>query len=202
VAVTGHDRSNGSVLTSTNPTGGRKAWKIRKVIRKGLFGVSCPSSSLCVAVGRNGDVVTSTRPARGGSWRLTNVPGTQRLSAVSCASKSLCVAVNGAGRKTETGPFGEVAVSTDPTGGSGAWTVTKVDGTSLYGISCPSKLLCVATDDFGYAISSTDPTGGAAAWDMQRIDYSHRLSGVSCPTRSLCVAVDEVRRALVGTPAG
>jgi hypothetical protein len=151
-------------------------------------------------VGREGDIVTSTHPTRAGSWQVTNVPGTQRLSAVSCATGSLCVAVNGKGRKTETGPFGQVVASTDPTGGADAWEAAKVHDTSLYGVACPHEALCVAVDGSGHAITSTDPTGGLGAWSSERIDYAHRLSGVSCASRSLCVAVDDHRRVVVGTP--
>src|SRR5919198_4752230 len=67
-----------------------------------LVGVSCPSTSLCVAVDYSGgNVVTSTNPAGGAAaWTVTNVDGSPRLqssgvrlSAVSCQTNSLCVAV-------------------------------------------------------------------------------------------------------------
>jgi hypothetical protein len=57
------------ILTSTNPTGGRRAWSLGEV---GSFGyiadIACPSTSLCVATGGDGGVdgfYTSTDPAGG-----------------------------------------------------------------------------------------------------------------------------------------
>ena len=41
-----------------------------------LYGVSCPSSGLCVAVDRAGNVVTSTNPTGGAAaWTVTDVDG-------------------------------------------------------------------------------------------------------------------------------
>ena len=72
---------------------------------------------------------------------------------ISCASTSLCVAVDGAG---------DVLSSSNPAGGSGAWTMINVDGTTPFrGVSCPSLSLCVAVDAAGNVVTSTDPTGGA-----------------------------------------
>ena len=59
VAVDG----SGGVLTSTNPTGGRAAWRLAKIDgRRVLNSVSCPSRALCVAVDGSGGVLTSTNP--------------------------------------------------------------------------------------------------------------------------------------------
>jgi hypothetical protein len=51
---------------------------------------------------------------------------------------------------------GNAITSTGPTGGSGAWTVTSMDGSnSLAGVSCPSNSLCVAVDGVGNVITGT-----------------------------------------------
>jgi hypothetical protein len=54
--------SSGNVVTSSNPTGGKAAWKITNVDRAGagLSSVSCPSPSLCVTVDGVGNVVIGT----------------------------------------------------------------------------------------------------------------------------------------------
>jgi len=60
--------------------------------------VSCPTSSVCVAVDRAGRVVVSNNPTAGAApWTVTNVDGTNSLEAVSCPSTSLCVAVDAVG---------------------------------------------------------------------------------------------------------
>jgi len=59
-----------------------------------LYGVSCPSTSFCVAVGNNGGT-TLAEQWNGASWSTmtTTNPGAGRLHAVSCASITFCVAV-------------------------------------------------------------------------------------------------------------
>ena len=72
-------RQQGDVLASTDPTGGSGAWAFENLIPypkpgsgqkpfNALFGVSCASPSLCVAVGSDGQIFTSSNlfsePAR------------------------------------------------------------------------------------------------------------------------------------------
>ncbi|HEX6688062.1 MAG TPA: hypothetical protein VF085_05295 [Solirubrobacterales bacterium] len=144
-----------------------------------IFGVSCPSASLCVAVDLSGNVVTSTNPTGGTSaWAVAHVEATG-ITAVSCPSASLCVAVDRGGN---------VLTSTNPTGGAGAWTVTHVAGApSLNAVSCPSVSLCVAGGGSSI-VTSTNPTGGAGAWTVAGIPATGSILGMSCPSTGLCVA--------------
>ena len=96
----------GSVVTSTNPSGGPDVWVLATVSNSSAFGftglesVSCSSDSLCVATDDNGDVVTSTDPNGGtNAWSSANVDGTSGfegngITGVSCSPASLCVAVD------------------------------------------------------------------------------------------------------------
>ena len=61
-----------------------------------VHGVSCPSSSFCLAVEGRGNAVRSTNPEHGSraKWRVTPVDRLHALWSVSCASASLCVAVD------------------------------------------------------------------------------------------------------------
>jgi hypothetical protein len=99
------------------------------------------------------------------------------VSGVSCPSTGLCVAVDG---------VGDVLVSTDPTGGTGAWARTKVTE-GFDGVSCPSTELCVAVGN-GVIATSADPAGGTGAWTVASV--SRHLKAVSCASASLCVATD------------
>ena len=69
--------NNADVLTSTDPTRGPGAWSFKNVLPfgsgfsegppgpgqgNGTFGISCPTLSLCVAVGQDSQVLTSTNP--------------------------------------------------------------------------------------------------------------------------------------------
>jgi hypothetical protein len=48
---------------------------------------------------------------------------------------------------------GNALVSTDPSGGAGSWTVTRVDRVgSLNAVSCPSTSLCIAIDSTGHVV--------------------------------------------------
>ncbi len=96
-----------------------------------LSGISCPTDSLCVAVGALNTLAFSQAPTLGAAaWHVVNPPypvgpgktcvsGAPhcfepggRLHAISCASQSLCVAVS---------YEGFIYVSTAPTGGADDW---------------------------------------------------------------------------------
>lgn len=187
-----------------------------------LRGVSCPSESLCVAVGALDTIAFSQSPTGGADrWHVgyptydepkqscleEEVPAAScsyprgALDAVSCSTESLCVAV---------GYEGSVYVSTDPTGGASAWSVADVnDGrnaTHLTAVSCPSASLCIAVSGgFGEAagrvLTSTAPASGR--WQTTQLADSPDLRGVSCATPSLCVAVAKGGRIFVsGDPTG
>jgi hypothetical protein len=142
--------SAGNVVTSSNPVGGPAAWRVAHVDGTELTGVTCPSTSLCVAVDNAGNVVTSTNPTGGSvAWKVSHVGGPMGLSGVSCADNTspLCVAV---------GYGGFIATTTNPAGGTGAWTSTHALGSNfLYGVSCPSTNLCVAVDSSGKVVLGT-----------------------------------------------
>ena len=57
----------GDVVTSTNPSGGAAAWTVAHVDTgsNNIFGISCPSVSLCVAVDSAGNVLASANPTGG-----------------------------------------------------------------------------------------------------------------------------------------
>jgi hypothetical protein len=186
----------------------------------GLSGVSCPSQSLCVAVGGQDSLAFSKAPTGdAAAWHVVNPssgktcpeenplcgkPGSD-LRAVSCASQNLCVAVS---------YEGFVYVSTEPTGGAGAWSPTDINesgghgATHLTAVSCPSPSLCVAVSSgpslgntAGKVLVSTEPTSGN--WQATQLAGSPDLRGVSCGTPSLCVAVARGGRIFASTdPTG
>jgi hypothetical protein len=174
-----------------------------------LFGVSCPSVSLCVAGGSLDTIAFSRSPTGDADrWHVVNptydepkqscleeegVPPAScsfprgGIDGVSCASESLCVAV---------GYEGSVWVSADPAGGAGAWSVSDVKepgrAPHLTAVSCPSPSLCVAVSGgygtaAGSIVTSSDPVAGG--WRTTQLPGSPDLRGVSCATPSLCIAV-------------
>jgi hypothetical protein len=158
---------------------------------RSIASVSCPSSSLCVAVSRSNRVFSGD-PLTGAAWSARTVSGAGALDSVSCASVSLCVAVD---------ESGEVTSTTSPA--TGAWAAASpIDGgRALSGVSCPKSTLCVAVDRSGDALSSVEPAvGGASAWSAPAsVGGGAGLSAVSCTSEPLCVAVGSEGRALASS---
>ena len=178
-----------------------------------LFGISCPTVSLCVATGADSLVATSTNPTGGPSaWRVVHPGGSNELEnvnpggggvlylgdqirGISCVSVSLCVGVALNDR---------VFSSTNPAGGDGAWKVVSLSGekephTHMTGVSCPTLSLCVAVAYGGKVVTSTDPAGDASAWTKVDLPFAVDLRGISCPTASFCAAVDNEGRIVTST---
>jgi hypothetical protein len=171
-----------------------------------LTGVSCPSTSLCVATDATGDVFTSTTPAAGvRTWIKTSIDESNRLTGVACPSTDLCVAVDNAGN---------LATSTDPA--HNAWTVTNVEGTNPFiGVECPSTSVCAAATATDVLVSNS-PSAGASAWTITRNADSATgpqcgkyggTSGcsvtmllLSCGSPNYCAAVDDNGGMLAGDP--
>ncbi|MGA8746194.1 MAG: hypothetical protein WB507_10055 [Solirubrobacterales bacterium] len=193
------------------------SWTLRQLppisdqapIGPGLRGVSCPSESLCVAVGGAdtegggaGAVAFSQAPTGGlAKWHVGTLAAPagegeiRSLDAISCASQTLCVTVSGSGE-------GFIFVSTEPTGAAAAWSPTALDeGHGLDAVSCPSESFCAAVSEGGKVLTSTEPAAGH--WQSTQLAGSPDLRGVSCATASLCVAVGEEGQILVSTdPTG
>jgi hypothetical protein len=159
-----------------------------------LTGVSCPTSSLCVAVDTAGAVLVSTEPAAD-TWRsLGDLDGGARLVGVSCSSASLCVAVDTAGG---------AILSAQPTI-AGSWKSRRLDGVGApTAVSCAGSGVCVVVDASGEALASNDPLAAAPTWSTTDADGSaHGLTGVGCSSQGTCVAVDAGGAALASeTPA-
>jgi len=178
-------------------------------VQIGLSGISCPSESLCVAVGgREGTLAFSREPTGGSaSWHEVKLeypvgpgktcvegepdcePPSGALQAVSCASESFCAL---------TTYDGWIFASADPTGGTNTWLPVNVNGTNqkgathLLSISCPSPSFCAAVSggsnspNGGRVLTSTNPIAGQ--WQTTQLGSQLDLRSISCGTPSLCVA--------------
>ena len=221
VAVGGED-----ILVSTDPTAAKSVWQPEHVSGWGSPGVwarvACPSEQLCVAMTEE-SAVTSTDPAQAGSWRLSHI-NTPRPSwappeapqgvvylELSCPTVSFCVAQGG------NGYYSDLATTTDPTGGSSAWTVTpgalyELDGEGYAmgasDLACAPEGFCLERD----AHPSINPNGTAGSPRDTYLMTSSSLAvnpggwqvssggllgtvepfidDAACPSAGLCVAVD------------
>jgi hypothetical protein len=110
---------------------------------------------------------------------------------ISCPTIHLCVAVDDGG---------SAIVSTDPTGGPGAWTSTQITPLgSLLTVSCPSATFCL-TAASGTVLTSENPGGGAAAWTSNKVDGSAYILSSTCPTTTFCLVGDLGAFVVVGRP--
>jgi hypothetical protein len=169
-----------------------------------LFGVSCPATNACEAVGTNdatGPDQTFVESYNGAVWSIepsaNDGTAANVLQAVACSSAAKCTAVgefvNNVGKSTQAentlierwnGSAWTRVASTNP----------KAAGDILDGVSCPDATHCVATGSsfdgtthfdlaeswFGGAWSATAvPSPGA---------HTSVLSGVSCTTYVNCQA--------------
>ncbi|MGH9016328.1 MAG: hypothetical protein ACRDY1_01150 [Acidimicrobiales bacterium] len=186
------------------------------MVTSSLGGVSCPSSTFCMAVGSyntansNGTLVDTFN---GTSWSYlaspaNDTPGiySQAFDAVSCVSSSLCVAVGDFYYGT-VGPLME-------SWAEGTWSYdTDVSDLSpstgqLTSISCSSATWCVAA---GWQGSGYDLTTFAESYDgtealseqtpnPQPAGLASQLFGISCWSADDCLAVGE-SNATPGNPA-
>ena len=168
-----------------------------------LDGVSCPTTSVCVAVGSGVEgkpespaVIIATRDG-GVTWTEQHYPGglgleTGTLSAVSCPTMSGCVAVGEGSRPV-------ILATSD---GGRIWSPVRTRGRSASrvaanAVSCAAPGACVAAGPGGLILSSA-PTG----WKANRVPpppgiTAPVLSGVSCPSVTRCFAAGGQQGAFV-----
>ncbi|MGB7052165.1 MAG: hypothetical protein WBG41_11395 [Acidimicrobiales bacterium] len=137
-----------------------------------LTGVSCFSSSFCMAVGSAGttspDVISLAEQWDGSSWSIDTTPNVDGaiqtfLTSVACPSTTQCVAVG-----YSLSSAGTIPIVEQWNGSS--WTLlnppvpTGSADNELTGISCPTSSACFATGRT-YPTSSSAPLTLAEAWN-------------------------------------
>jgi hypothetical protein len=194
------------------------AWTVQpnpgaKVAASGLFGVSCPSASMCMAVGTHAIGTHSVGPVvelwNGTSWRVVNAPAASRTGtvtvAVSCASTSECMLVGWYNANQGTGITIGAPLAERWSGGQ--WSVQHPPGRQLYGpdlraISCTSQSFCMATGVYALGNGSVVQSPFADRWNGSAwaatggLPKYGPLFGVSCVSRRYCVAVGQFDPAL------
>ena len=173
----------------------------------GLFAVSCPSASACIAVGDSTGSTGRTLPLaeawNGSTWRLRRVPApagaSSVLQGVSCSAPDACTAagvfVNAASGVSATlaerwnGTTWTIQATPNPAGASGS---------ELGAVSCTSARACTAagaavTNNATRAPAPLAERWNGTAWTIQATPNpagaaGSGISGVSCPSASACSA--------------
>jgi hypothetical protein len=159
-----------------------------------LNGVSCPSASLCIAVGlayTSNSGKNLAEEWNGTTWSEQTIPaGSDTLSAVSCPSVTYCVAVGGTNVDKpyaliwngSTWKSVSIPAPADPLSG-------------LAAVSCFSATACTATGSgistAGHLQNLVERWNGTK-WAIQTAPNrgnSSQLVAVSCPSATSCTAV-------------
>ena len=194
------------VLTAVSAQASGPAWTLVNAPSPGtestLYGVSCTSSTLCMAVGDS--LASGLQTALAERWNGTTmvvVPtppltGDQEieLDGVSCSSASYCIAV---GRFLKSG--GDRILTEKWTGAT--WSVLASPTTppgeivDLNGVSCKSPTFCMAVGAF----ANNPPKSFAMKWNgsswtvetVPNISSTQDdvLNGVSCTSPTFCIGV-------------
>jgi len=214
--LTGAARNARALLEMWDGTG----WAVRATplssVRGGrLTGVSCVSSSFCMAVGSTGLVWN------GSSWRQVKLPAVRyhaTLTAVSCVAAGDCTAV-GSRDADKTGVAYLLPLAAHWR--AGRWTVSRppgerdvyhgkpyVNDTWLTSVSCPSRAWCLAT---GQTLRTQNfyPQGGFAdVWNGRRwtaaatgLARNSPLNGVGCVAPGDCFAAGQYDPRTITSPA-
>jgi hypothetical protein len=181
-----------------------------------LSGISCVSTSRCIAVGAdNWAGETLAESWNGTKWTRLDVltpaqTGLNQLSGVSCVSAGFCMAVGFQYLSTgdqqplaETWSGGKWAITPTPVvTGAYVGTAAAPGGTSLNAVSCTSPTACTAVGTYkssgGNALTLAERWNGSA-WTVEQtpnpqgistvsLAFTPGLKDVSC-TGSTCTAV-------------
>jgi photosystem II stability/assembly factor-like uncharacterized protein len=173
-----------------------------------LFGISCPSTTHCVAVGGGPDVAEpsaiATTDNGGATWSTQQLPtATAQLTSVSCPTTTNCVAVGGG--------FASATPATILTSSDGGSTWVSRPAPSGFefvqgqGVSCASSTDCVAVGSpvtgSGATTDVLATTDGGATW-VSHSTGPIGLSSVSCASTTNCVAVNYSNLAYTTTDGG
>jgi len=150
------------------------------------YGISCPTSTWCMAVDELGNAISMER----GIWitpALVSAGGT--LTSVSCPEKSACSAVSAGG---ETFSYD-----------GRSWTQrTRVGPSATYELSCPASTFCAAVGASGVrGGGGTISTFNGNTWSTVPLPADiwpgSRWLDVSCAASTYCVAISDTPNTMV-----
>ena len=177
-------------------------WSMQRPVRPAhtvdseFFGVSCPSRTVCVAVGDSANEPLSER-WNGVRWAIERSPTRSAhgfvggLEGVSCTSATAC---------TATGSVGGLTLAERWTGTS--WMIQRTPspagGGDLSAVACASSMACTAVGWFVNGVTLAEQWNGIS-WTIEpsptppgaKLSPTDALSDVSCTSASDCTAVGQ-----------
>ncbi len=143
-------------------------------------GISCPSTSICYAVGfkwsSGGSLegfIAETNSNGSGAWTEQLLTANTILYSISCSSTTTCEVV---------GANGNIYGTTN-----GSTWASQTSGTTnfLYGVSCWSSTSCVATGASGTTLYTSN---GGSTWSTAPSVTTNDLERTSCSSTGVCLA--------------
>jgi photosystem II stability/assembly factor-like uncharacterized protein len=172
--------SPANVLKTVN--GGLSWTKSSSRVAATLFGISCPTTTICYVVGEGGAIA---KTIDGTHWTTMYAGSSNNLFGISCPSATVCVA---------TQYQRPLVVTTD---GGTNWVPHGDPSGFLAGISCPTTSVCFA----GGSKLAASIDGGVTWSDQTPAGFTEGFQSVSCADTTNCVAVSQgkIYRTVDGT---
>ncbi|HXX89177.1 MAG TPA: IPT/TIG domain-containing protein [Acidimicrobiales bacterium] len=157
-------------------------------------GISCPSTTVCFAVGStaSGQTILQRSTDAGASWTsLSSAASGETLTAISCPDVEHCLAVGGTG---------DALATTDGGHDWGKLNLPSSAPNQLSSVSCLDSNHCWVAIAPTFMISGSDTvdvtTDGGTTWTSSAtiappgaVGFSLGLSSIACPTLIECVGV-------------
>jgi hypothetical protein len=183
-----------NILTSTDPTGPKSAWRSTNIQPAGtkadgkIDSLSCSSATLCVAginewVNQEGggtylNLATTTNPTGGTSaWKVAKGPG-DYLTSLSCGPGGICAGGD---------EFGTVLATANASGGAASWASVGDLPATLDWQTCASAKLCIGVLDSAEPVASVSPATNKS-WVREKLAKGNFMGIVACSGATFCVA--------------
>ena len=154
---------------------GGNSWTDRTPVTSApLSSISCPITTMCIAVGMAGTILQTWN--NGLRWDARASGTGEDLGTIRCPTTYHCYVTAGAGIILATDSAGNIWTSHDTGIPPEGW---------LAGLSCPSVLTCYAT---GYKGLITATTNGGTSWTLQASPATRHLLAIDCATEGDCIA--------------
>jgi hypothetical protein len=174
-----------------NPTSAGSAKPVKVDGGTPLFGVSCPGTGQCTAVGPFKQYTFNPQKAKSKVKRgLVVTDRFFNASGIACAGTTRCLAVvtghqaSFNPRKFKTPKLRQLAAFSDA---------------AISGLDCPSASECVGTDTDGYGITY-NPKAGKFIKRRIKVEAGEALTGGACSSKTQCTAIDNDGQAITFQP--
>ena len=172
--------AHGALLSSAQASESSGWHAIATGVSSPIVGVSCPATSLCVAVDRAGGVFVSLDRRELVDLRPGNLDnGTAQVATVGCAANAVLRRGHDCGHRLR-----DLAARCAPA----SWAPNHIDGRPLLGVTCTAGHDCAVTDSSGRVFTSATPAGKSGRW-LAVHGITAPVTAVSCAADGFCAAV-------------